>query len=94
MIEKNDRNRGKIETVYIYEGVQNGTIVAPRSLPGQQPFGFDPVFQPDGSRFTLAEEKPAAFSARAKAVEAFALDIRKSELDPIRDWEGPWQPED
>ena len=28
--------------------------------------GFDPVFQPAGSRLTLAEEKPVTVSARAK----------------------------
>ena len=33
---------------------------------------FDPVFEPEGSTKTLAEEKPDEVSARAKAVEAFA----------------------
>lgn len=38
--------------ITFFEGVASGTIVAPR---GDQGFGWDPVFQPDGFDKTLAE---------------------------------------
>lgn len=41
--------------VLVYEGVVEGHIVRPR---GDNNFGFDPVFQPMGSEFTLAEVTP------------------------------------
>lgn len=52
---------------------------------------FDPVFEPEGSTKTLAEEKPDEVSARAKAVEAFVQDIPFAIVNPIFDWNGAYQ---
>jgi XTP/dITP diphosphohydrolase len=55
----------------VFEGVVEGTIVgAPRGIAG---FGYDPVFQPAGSRKTFAELSPAEknrISHRARAIQA------------------------
>ena len=45
--------------VLVYEGVTQGRIVRPR---GDNNFGFDPVFCPDGQALTLAEVGHAACS--------------------------------
>ena len=52
---------------------------------------FDPVFEPEGSTKTLAEEKPDEVSARAKAAEAFVQDIPFAIVNPIFDWNGAYQ---
>jgi hypothetical protein len=49
----------------IYEGVTEGTLVHPA---GDSNFGFDPIFKPNGSTKTLAEDKPDSVNARAAAV--------------------------
>ena len=57
----------KSNTISFFEGVVEGTIVAPR---GKNGFGFDPIFQPDGSDKTFGEmtrDEKARFSHRAKA---------------------------
>lgn len=76
----------------------SGTIVEPRgdSNFGQAPpdlfiVSFDPVFLPDGSDKTLAEDKPDEVNARAKAVENFVKDIPFAITNPIFDWEGEYQ---
>lgn len=74
--------------VYVYEGTISGTIVQPT---GEEGFGFDPVFQPNGSKYTLAQEKNDAMNARAKAVEALFHGSPIAILPPITDWEGEWQ---
>ena len=43
--------------IHIVEGRSDGTLVVPRR--GEHGFGWDPVFQPDGSTFTYAELSPA-----------------------------------
>lgn len=74
--------------VFIYKGSVLGTIVEPKGSAG---FGFDPVFQPDGADKTLAEAKPDAVNARAKAVEALIKGDVFMKHPIIEDWEGPWQ---
>lgn len=76
------------DLVYVYEGKVDGRIVAPR---GKDGFGFDPVFLPDGSDRTLAEEKTDRASARAKAVEALLKGKPSVILPAISEWEGEWQ---
>ena len=76
------------DQILIYKGVVEGTIVHAR---GDKGFGFDPVFLPTGSTKTLAEAKPDAFNARAKAVEAF-INGTVWKIHPYVDkWTGPWQ---
>lgn len=52
---------------------------------------FDPVFEPEGSDKTLAEEKPDEISARARAVEALVKDIPYAIVNPIFEWDGAYQ---
>ncbi len=76
------------DLVYVYEGRVDGTIVHPR---GEGGFGFDPVFLPDGAELTLAESKPDAFNARAKAVDALIQNNVYAKMPPLGEWEGLWQ---
>ncbi|MEK7616045.1 MAG: non-canonical purine NTP pyrophosphatase [Patescibacteria group bacterium] len=53
--------------LHFFEGRVRGTIVAPRGTNG---FGFDPIFQPDGSDKTfgeMARKEKSHFSHRAQA---------------------------
>jgi non-canonical purine NTP pyrophosphatase (RdgB/HAM1 family) len=55
---------------YFFEGRAKGTIVEPR---GSREFGFDPIFQPEGSDKTFAEmtkEEKQKYSHRGKAYQA------------------------
>jgi inosine triphosphate pyrophosphatase len=55
------------EEIFYFEGVRRGRIVAPR---GQSNFGWDPIFQPDGSDKTQAEmtqEEKNRISMRGEA---------------------------
>lgn len=74
--------------VLIYKGEVQGKIVQAR---GTQGFGFDPVFLPLGATLTLAEAKPDAVNARAKAVEAFMKNERLTIVKTIDRWDGCWQ---
>jgi XTP/dITP diphosphohydrolase len=75
-------------SVYVYEGVVQGTIVPPR---GDGGFGFDPYFLPDNAVSTLADDKPDSVNARAKAVDALIQGKPFAILHPITNWSGPWQ---
>lgn len=76
------------QQVYIFKGTVEGKIVSRR---GENGFGFDPFFQPNGSVFTLSESKTDPFNARAKAIHQL-LDGNIYQVHPlIRDWNGPWQ---
>jgi XTP/dITP diphosphohydrolase len=59
-----------------FEGESNGEItLTERRLKGKAAFGFDPIFQPDGSSASFAEmtiEEKNMFSHRAKAIRKFA----------------------
>ena len=74
--------------IYIFEGKVSGTIVCRR---GENGFGFDPYFLPDGSTLTLAEAKPDAVNARAKAVEVLIQGRPIAIVPPMTRWDGPWQ---
>lgn len=74
--------------VHVFEGKVYGTVVPPR---GDQGFGFDPIFLPEGAHRTLAEDKPNTVNARALAVAAFA-ENRPHAIVPVKKhWDGPWQ---
>ena len=64
-----------------FEGVVEGTIV---DLPrGSRGFGYDPIFQPNGSDQTFAEIAPELknkISHRAKAIAALLEAIRAGEI--------------
>lgn len=75
--------------VYVYKGTVSGKIV---QKSGQNGFGFDPYFLPDGATQTLAEHKPDAVNARAKAVDAlFNNDLFSLQPCPDQEWSGDWQ---
>lgn len=76
------------ESVKVYRGEVQGTIVPPR---GEGGFGFDPVVQPDGSDKTLAEAKPDEVSARYLALQNVIANKIDVETPPIREWPGKWQ---
>ena len=63
-----------------FEGVVEGTIVdLPRGMNG---FGYDPIFQPNGSAQTFAEMPPSLknkISHRAKAIATLREALRKIE---------------
>lgn len=80
----------KDNVIHIYEGKVLGIIVKPR---GDKGFGFDPVFCPEGSPYTLAEDKPNRVNARALAVEALIQGNALATVEPIYEWNGPWQNE-
>jgi XTP/dITP diphosphohydrolase len=59
-----------------FEGASNGKITtAERTEQGKSGFGFDPIFQPNGSTKTFAEmtiEEKNGYSHRAMAIRKFA----------------------
>ncbi|MBA3815597.1 MAG: hypothetical protein H0X29_03585 [Parachlamydiaceae bacterium] len=79
------------DKVYIFRGLVNGVIVTPR---GNEGFGFDPVFLPDGSTWTLAERKSDHVNARALAVKALINNKPMAIESVMTSWTGPWQDED
>lgn len=61
--------------ISFYEGITEGKIVLSR---GRNGFGFDSIFQPEGSEKTFAEmtvDEKQQFSMRAKALEKLKNDI-------------------
>ncbi len=61
--------------ISFYEGVTEGKIVSPL---GSNGFGFDSIFQPDGSDKTfgeMAKEEKQQFSMRVKALKKLKNDI-------------------
>jgi XTP/dITP diphosphohydrolase len=64
---------------YLFEGICPGTILTePR---GQQGFGYDPVFVPDGSDRSFAEmtlEEKNRFSHRKKAADKLVLFLQQN----------------
>jgi XTP/dITP diphosphohydrolase len=65
-----------------FEGEASGKVTPEERVGnGESGFGFDPVFQPDGSAKTFAEmalEEKNGFSHRAKAISKFAKWYRKA----------------
>ena len=63
---------------YQFEGICNGKIIAERR--GNNGFGYDPVFVPDGSEKTFAEmglEEKNKYSHRKKAMEKLIAFLNK-----------------
>jgi len=61
--------------VACFEGEVTGNIADSKRMSSSSAFGFDPIFQPDGSAKTFAEmsiKEKNGFSHRAKAVGKFA----------------------
>jgi len=54
----------------IFEGVASGRLVWP--IRGDQGFGFDPMFQPDGETVTFAEMDPAQKLPMTHRADAFS----------------------
>ena len=73
------------EVIETFEGVMEGTIIdAPR---GENGFGYDPVFVPQGETRTFAEmsfEEKNQISHRAKALKK-ALDFIEDEMSVLND---------
>lgn len=69
-----------------FEGESKGEITQTERRPqGKLSFGFDPIFQPDGSSKTFAEmiiEEKNGYSHRARAIRKFAEWYKKSNLNP------------
>lgn len=76
------------DQVFVFEGIVHGTIVDPK---GQDGFGFDAVFLPNGQTKTLAECKFDAINARALAVDALLQNKPCAIESLILAWDGPWQ---
>ncbi len=74
--------------VLIYKGEIKGAIV---SATGEEGFGFDPVFLPDGASKTLAQVKSDEFNARALAIDALLKKKEFMTVKAIHHWDGPWQ---
>ena len=63
---------------YRFEGICPGTIITEQR--GQQGFGYDPVFVPEGSNRTFAEmsmEEKNGFSHRKKAADKLVLFLQQ-----------------
>ena len=66
------------ESEYLFEGVVKGTIT--RNFSGNEGFGYDPIFMPDGYNRTFAEmsmEEKNKISHRGLAVEKLVSFLRK-----------------
>ncbi len=62
----------------LFEGICKGRIIEKKR--GEQGFGYDPVFVPEGSAKTFAEmnmEEKAIYSHRAKATEKLVAFLNK-----------------
>lgn len=73
--------------IYVFEGRVDGQIVTARG----EGFGFNPVFQPKTSKFTLAEKQLPEHNARYLAVESLKLNQFKWKLEPLKNWSGEFQ---
>ena len=66
-------------TTRVYQGRVDGKIVPPKN--GDNGFGFDPIFMPDGYTQTfaqLSESKKNIISHRGRAIQAFIEDFKNS----------------
>jgi XTP/dITP diphosphohydrolase len=77
MMGSSDNRKARFRTVialildgkeYLFEGIVNGTIICTKN--GQEGFGYDPVFVPEGKNQTFAEmplDEKSKISHRARA---------------------------
>lgn len=91
-LEDADDRRARFRTVialrtatatHTFEGMCTGAII--RQERGEQGFGYDPIFQPEGHEITFAEmsdDEKNAISHRGHALQAFARSFTPSMLDP------------
>jgi XTP/dITP diphosphohydrolase len=71
--------------IHLFSGRADGTIV--EAARGTHGFGFDPIFQPDGSSRTFAELKPTEkgeVSHRGRALDALAHHLKPSKTPVFR----------
>jgi len=71
---------------YLFEGIVTGTIIKERR--GNQGFGYDPVFIPDGKSVTFAEmdlDEKNRISHRARAFEKLKLFLCRYQLTDNKD---------
>ena len=91
LMEGKDSRKAKFRTVialilegnsYLFEGVVHGKILEePR---GDGGFGYDPIFQPDGSELSFAEmtlEEKNKMSHRARAIEKLCAFLENIGVD-------------
>lgn len=76
------------DVIFVSKGEVKGKIVQKR---GDEGFGFDPYFLPEGAEKTLAQDKPDTVNARALAVDAMMNHEYEAITDAIDEWDGPWQ---
>lgn len=74
--------------IYLYLGEVPGEIVLSQ---GPEDFGFNSFFRADGDDFTLAQRKTAHNNARARAVAKFLAGQVDQVLEPLKQWDGPFQ---
>ena len=70
-------------TKHYFEGICRGRIIAEQR--GEQGFGYDPVFIPDGADKTFAEitmEEKNRYSHRRKAVDKLVEFLKQSRINP------------
>lgn len=78
--EEDDKVTEPAEKTSFFEGIVEGQII--RDKRGQEGFGYDPIFQPDGYDETFAQlglEIKNRISHRARAVEKLAKYLLKTE---------------
>jgi XTP/dITP diphosphohydrolase len=78
--EEDDKVTEPAEKTSFFEGIVEGQII--REKRGQEGFGYDPIFQPDGYDETFAQlglEIKNRISHRARAVEKLAKYLLKTE---------------
>ncbi len=66
------------ESEYLFEGVVKGTIT--REFSGEEGFGYDPIFMPDGYNQTFAEmpmDEKNKISHRGRAIEKLVEFLRR-----------------
>jgi XTP/dITP diphosphohydrolase len=90
MLRKSENRSARFRTVialildnkeYLFEGIVTGTII--REKRGNEGFGYDPVFIPDGKKITFAEMELVeknSISHRARAFEKLILFLKQYDL--------------
>lgn len=76
---------GPGKDVHLFVGRTPGTIVAPRAPAGQDVFGWDPIFQPDGFAETYAEMDKAVkntISHRFRALDQLRTHLAAQTTKP------------